>query len=224
LPRHDERVLALVRDARRDGNRGQRAFETLLRDLEPDLRKVASRYYINGADYQDVLQEGRIGVWKAVQDFDPNGGMSFRNFCINLCVKRHVITAMAAANRKKYDLHNNSISLDTPISTGDDDNEQSLSDFIQDPNSPMIDGLLVREEFEENALRVKRRLTQLEAAIFDEYSFEESYRDIAESLGIKSKAVDNALMRVRAKSANVYQEYLSETAGDGEKDGEKDEE
>ena len=118
---------------------------------------------------------------------------------------------MAAANRKKYDLHNNAVSLDTPISTGDDENEQSLSDFIQDHAPAMIDQMLVREEFEENATRVRQRLTQLEAAIFDEYSFEESYRDIADSLGVKNKAVDNALMRIRRKSVDVYQEYLSES-------------
>ena len=216
MSRQDEKTLALVREARENTPKGQRAFEKLMRGLEPDLRKIASRYYINGSDYQDVLQECRIGVWKAVQDFDENGGMSFRNFSINLCCKRHVITAMAAANRKKYDLHNNAVSLDTPISTGDDENEQSLSDFIQDQAAPMITHILVREEFDENALRVRKRLTQLEAAIFDEYSFEESYRDIADSLGVKSKTVDNALMRIRRKSVDVYQDFLLESSEDEE--------
>jgi RNA polymerase sporulation-specific sigma factor len=180
-------------------------------ELEPELKKIAKRYYISGSDPQDVLQEGRIGVWKAVQDFDENKDTTFKNFALNLVVKRHVITAVAAANRKKFDLHNNAASLDTAVWTGEDDSEQSLGDFIADTETPLLDQMLQREEYEENSTKVTKRLTPLERAIFLEYSCEESYKDIAEALDIKPKAVDNALMRIRKKANDVWTQYEKAT-------------
>lgn len=188
-----------------------RAFDKILSELEPELKKIAKRYFISGSDPQDVLQEGRIGVWKAVMDFDENKDMSFKNFALNLCVKRHVITAVAAANRKKFDLHNNAASLDTAVWTGEEDSEQSLADFIADTDMPLLDRLVQNEEYEENSNKVTKRLTPLERAIFAEYSCDESYKDIAVALGIKPKAVDNALMRIRKKANDVWTQYENST-------------
>lgn len=191
-------------------SKDERAFERLMRDHEPEIRKLASRFFISGSERQDVIQEGRIGLWKAVHDFDPAGGMTFRNFA-NLCCRRHIITAMAAANRKKYDPLNNAVSLDMPIATSDDDSEQSLADFIQDPTPPTINLMETSEEFSLLSNKVRRKLTQLEEAIFTEYTFDGSYKDIADELGISSKTVDNALIRVRSKSREVFSEYIKES-------------
>ena len=188
-----------------------RAFDKILSELEPELKKIAKRYFISGSDPQDVLQEGRIGVWKAVMDFDESKDMSFKNFALNLCVKRHVITAVAAANRKKFDLHNNATSLDTAVWTGEEDSEQSLADFIADTDTPLLDRLVQNEEYEENSNKVTKRLTPLERAIFAEYSCDESYKDIAVALDIKPKAVDNALMRIRKKANDVWTQHEKST-------------
>lgn len=204
MSKDTEQFLRLLNSAKGGDDR---AFDKILLELEPELKKIAKRYFISGSDPQDVLQEGRIGVWKAVMDFDENKDMSFKNFALNLCVKRHVITAVAAANRKKFDLHNNAASLDTAVWTGEEDSEQSLADFIADTEMPLIDRLVQSEEYEENSEKVTKRLTPLERAIFTEYSYDESYKDIATALGIKSKAVDNALMRIRKKSSEIYQKY-----------------
>ncbi len=203
MSKDTEQFLRLVNSAKGGDDR---AFDKILSELEPELKKISKRYFISGSDPQDVLQEGRIGVWKAVMDFDDSKDMSFKNFALNLCVKRHVITAVAAANRKKFDLHNNAASLDTAVWTGEDDSEQSLSDFIADTEVPLIDRLIQNEEYEEISSKVMKRLTPLERAIFQEYSKEESYKDIADEIKVKPKAVDNALMRIRKKSSEVYQQ------------------
>lgn len=208
MSKDTEQFLRLLKSAK---NGDDRAFDKILFELEPELKKIAKRYYISGSDPQDVLQEGRIGVWKAVQDFDEDKDTTFKNFALNLVVKRHVITAVAAANRKKFDLHNNAASLDTAVWTGEDDSEQSLGDFIADTETPLLDQMLQREEYEENSTKVTKRLTPLERAIFLEYSCEESYKDIAEALDIKPKAVDNALMRIRKKANDVWTQYEKAT-------------
>jgi len=208
MSKDTEQFLRLLNSAKGGDDR---AFDKILLELEPELKKIAKRYFISGSDPQDVLQEGRIGVWKAVMDFDENKDMSFKNFALNLCVKRHVITAVAAANRKKFDLHNNAASLDTAVWTGEEDSEQSLADFIADTEMPLIDRLVQSEEYEENSEKVTKRLTPLERAIFTEYSCDESYKDIAVALDIKPKAVDNALMRIRKKANDVWTQYEKST-------------
>lgn len=208
MSKDTEQFLQLLNSAKGGDDR---AFDRILLELEPELKKIAKRYFISGSDPQDVLQEGRIGVWKAVMDFDENKDMSFKNFALNLCVKRHVITAVAAANRKKFDLHNNAASLDTAVWTGEEDSEQSLADFIADTEMPLIDRLVQNEEYEENSEKVTKRLTPLERAIFTEYSCDESYKDIAVALDIKPKAVDNALMRIRKKANDVWTQYEKST-------------
>ena len=217
----DFETLELVRIANKyrhtDRGRSDQAFGQLLLIYDTDLKKLASRYYINGSDPQDVLQECRLGLLKAVEDFTESGGMSFRNFAINLCVKRHVITAMAAANRKKYDLHNNAVSLDTPISTGDEEGEQSLADFIPDTSFSLIDSICIREEYALLDKELKARLTPLERTIYNAYGLDESYKEIADLTDTQAKTVDNALMRIRKKAMEVRLGYEVCEVGESER-------
>ena len=204
----DFETLELVRIVKKretswDRERSDRAFEQLATSFDTDLKKFASRFYISGSDPQDVLQECRWGLFKAALDFEEDGGMSFRNWAFNLCIKRHVITAMAAANRMKFSHHNNSVSLDTPISTGDDDAEQSLSDFIQDSTMSLLDYFLIHEEYSRFCRELESVLTPLELTIFKAYGLNESYKDMAEITGYTAKTVDNALMRIRKKAIEV---------------------
>ena len=203
----EERLLTWVGKAR---NGDEQAFTHILNDLEPDLRNLASRYYISGSDQQDVLQECRLGVMKAVYDFSEQGGMSFRNFAVSLCCRRHVITAMAAANRKKFYALNTSVSLDEPIGTSEEDGHQTLGDFIQDKSDSVLDRIVMAEEVEHNMTRLTTRLTKLESAILAEYSCDESYKEIADKLDTKPKTVDNGLMRIRKKGAEEYVKYQTD--------------
>jgi RNA polymerase sporulation-specific sigma factor len=182
----------------------RKAFELIIKELENELKKLANKYYISGSDAEDTLQEAHIGVWKAVEDWDINGGMSFKNFTINICCKRHIITAMSTANRKKYDVLNSAISISTPISSGDDDNEQYLSDFIPDTAGSPQDQYISKEEFDANTQQICCKLTKLEKMIFFEYMKGQTYNEIADILCIKTKAVDNALMRIRKKASVLW--------------------
>lgn len=200
----DSQLLNLVRRAKKGDDR---AFSQILKELEPDIKKKTNRFYIRGSEKEDVLQEARIGLWKAIEDFDENGGMAFRYFAVNLCVPRRLITQISSANRNKFKLQNDAISLSTPVRTDLDDSEQSLGDFIEDENNDLLVDILIQEEFEELSEILKVRLTPLEKSVFEKYSEEDSYKDIARALDQTPKAVDNALMRIRKKAREVFTQY-----------------
>lgn len=190
-------LLNLVRKAKLGDDK---AFNDILKILEPDIKKIATKYYIVGSDDQDVIQECRIGVWKAMKDFSESGGMTFRNFSLSLCCKRHLITAMSHANTQKFKLQNEAVSLSAPVSQHEEGGVQTYADYIPDPHSDMAMNYIEREEFENNISIVTSKLTKLEMSIFSQYTYDSSYKDIATALNVKPKTVDNALMRIRKKA------------------------
>jgi len=202
---YDQILKYLVRKAKAGDDR---AFKEIIKILDSDLKKISNKYYIVGSDDNDVLQECRIGVWKAIKDFDENGGMTFKNFSVNLCVKRHLITAMSHANTQKFKLQNDAVSLSTPISQNDEDGVQTYADYIPDPSADLLNQYIIQEEFNTNLELIAEKLTDLEASIFNQYAYNSSYKDIAKALDVKPKTVDNALMRIRKKSSETYQHYL----------------
>ena len=108
----DFRIVRLVNRAKA-GN--QAAFKRLLKMVEPDLKKIAPHFFIVGGDREDVMQELRLGVFKAVNSYDCTKDTTFKNFCVNLVCKRHLATAIASAKRMKNSALNDSISLDAPF-------------------------------------------------------------------------------------------------------------
>lgn len=197
----EEQMQALVKKAKAGD---QAAFSMILKELEYELKKLVKQFYISGADADDTLQEAYIGVWKAVDDWTVDGGMSFRNFAIKICCKRHLITAMTSANRKKYDLLNKAISLTLPLSPNGDDHEQYWGDFIPDEAETPAEQYISQEEYSSYSLKICNKLTKLENKIFIEYMKGQTYSEIAETLNIKTKAVDNALMRIRKKASALW--------------------
>lgn len=178
-------------------------FEKLFSLLQSDLKKMSAQYFIAGADVEDVIQECRIGLWKAIDDYSKTGGMNFKNFAINICCKRHLITAVSHANRKKYAVHNSADSLDAPSSDSDDSN---LADFIQDNKESILDRITEQQFFEEHKTILFDKLTKLELSILQHYLNGYSYNEIAEMINVKQKTVDNALMRIRKKAQMLDEE------------------
>jgi RNA polymerase sporulation-specific sigma factor len=197
-------ILELVKKAKLGD---EKAYDDILKILEKDLKKLSKKFYIVGSDDQDVLQECRIGVWKAIKDFSTEGGMSFKNFAINMCCKRHLKTAITHANTQKFRHQNEAVSLSSPVNS-DDDNCQSYEDYIQDYSSDLEYNYIVKEEFQTNLAIAKNKFTKLELSIFGQFAFNTSYKDIASALDIKAKSVDNTLLRVRKKSSEIYKYYL----------------
>lgn len=218
----DISIIRLVNKAKRGD---EQAFKTLLKLVDSDLKKIAGHYFILGGDKEDVMQELRLGVYKAVNCYDSTKDTSFKNFCINLVCKRHLATAISSAKRMKNSALNDSISLDAPIILGDDGNLQTLADFIPEKQNPydespecnLVEDILIKEEYEINTSRLLEKLTPLEAEIFKKYGLNSSYKEISISLSVPAKCVDNALTRIRKKAAEVYIQFRYENDKDSKK-------
>lgn len=197
----DFRIVRLVNKAKA-GN--EAAFKRLLKMVEPDLKKIAPHFFIVGGDKEDVMQELRLGVFKAVNSYDCTKDTTFKNFCVNLVCKRHLATAIASAKRMKNSALNDSVSLDAPFILNDDGNFHSLGDYIPDKKNPydespevnLVEDLIVKEELEINSTLLLNKLTSLEAEIFVEYGQNSSYKEISQTLQVPAKCVDNALTRI----------------------------
>ena len=190
--------------------------------VEPDLKKIAPHFFIVGGDKEDVMQELRLGVFKAVNSYDCTKDTTFKNFCVNLVCKRHLATAIASAKRMKNSLLNDSVSLDAPFILNDDCNFNSLGDYIPDKKNPfdespevnLVEDIIVKEELEINSTMLLHKLTSLEAEIFVEYGQNSSYKEISQTLQVPAKCVDNALTRIRKKASEVYTQFKEDEKQD----------
>ena len=215
----DFRIVRLVNKAKA-GN--EAAFKRLLKMVEPDLKKIAPHFFIVGGDKEDVMQELRLGVFKAVNSYDCTKDTTFKNFCVNLVCKRHLATAIASAKRMKNSALNDSVSLDAPFILNDDGNFHSLGDYIPDKKNPfdespevnLVEDLIVKEELEINSTLLLNKLTSLEAEIFVEYGQNSSYKEISQRLQVPAKCVDNALTRIRKKASEVYTQFKDDEKKD----------
>ncbi len=215
----DFRIVRLVNKAKA-GN--EAAFKRLLKMVEPDLKKIAPHFFIVGGDKEDVMQELRLGGFKAVNSYDCTKDTTFKNFCVNLVCKRHLATAIASAKRMKNSALNDSVSLDAPFILNDDGNFHSLGDYIPDKKNPydespevnLVEDLIVKEELEINSTLLLNKLTSLEAEIFVEYGQNSSYKEISQTLQVPAKCVDNALTRIRKKASEVYTQFKDDEKKD----------
>lgn len=162
------------------------------------IRFKARSYYLAGADRDDIIQEGMIGLFKAIRDYDPGRQASFHSFA-ELCVTRQMITAVKSATRRKHLPLNGYISLSRPATT-EEDGERLLSDILAakevcDPAEIVIGA------WETSFIRdgVVESLSEFETRVLRLYTQGCSYQEIAEKLGRHAKAVDNALQRVKRK-------------------------
>ena len=161
------------------------------------IRKIAATYYLPGADRDDLWQEGMIGLYKAICDFQPDKHIPFPAFA-RVCITRHLISVVKTSTRQKHALLNASLSLEK--SYGDECNILSLVDLVKARSSDTPEGnVLEREAWREFQLFLQRELSQLEYDVLRLYVDGWSYEQISYSRGISLKAVDNALQRIRRK-------------------------
>ncbi len=188
--------VALVRAAQTGD---QHASCELVKRYRGLIRCKARSYYLVGADRDDIIQEGMIGLFKAIRDYDPGRQASFHSFA-ELCVTRQIITAVKSATRRKHSPLNGYVSLSRSASSADDDGERLLSDILaaRDVCDPAE---IVIGAWETDFIRtgVVEALSPFEADVLRLYTGGSSYQDIAERLGRHTKAVDNALQRVKRK-------------------------
>ncbi|MQA99708.1 MAG: RNA polymerase sporulation sigma factor SigH [Actinobacteria bacterium] len=182
----------------REGN--DRAIDELLNRYRNFARSKARSYFLAGSDRDDVVQEGMIGLYKAVRDFDLQQETPFRAFA-ELCISRQILTAIKTANRNKHRPLNSSVSLDAPLYDGGDGEQRSLGDGLMMPPSVADPVELVISAQEIEAIRdsMRENLTELEGDVLRLYMDGKSYEEIAGALGNHVKSIDNALQRIKRK-------------------------
>ncbi len=186
----------LVVDAR-EGD--QVALSELLDRYRRFARAKARSYFLVGGDRDDVVQEGMIGLYKAIRDYDPVHEASFRSFA-ELCITRQILTAIKTATRQKHVPLNTYVSFDRPQHSGDGDGGRTLGDTIPDiEGADPLRQLLDSDELRELRETFRELLSGLEADVLNLYVEGRSYQEIAESLGRHVKSVDNALQRIKRK-------------------------
>ncbi|SHJ37429.1 RNA polymerase, sigma 30 subunit, SigH [Geosporobacter subterraneus DSM 17957] len=184
----------VVEDAR---NGDAQAQEYLIKKYKNFVRAKARSYFLIGADREDIIQEGMIGLFKAIRDFRSDKLSSFRAFA-ELCITRQIITAIKTATRQKHIPLNSYVSLNKPIY--DEESDRTLLDVlsgakISDPEELIIS----REELGHIESKIGEILSDLEWKVLMSYLQGKSYQEIAEDLDRHVKSIDNALQRVKRK-------------------------
>ncbi len=187
----DEQVVDFARDS------NDVALEYLINKYRNFVRAKARSYFLIGADREDIIQEGMIGLYKAIRDFRPDKLASFRAFA-ELCITRQIITAIKTATRQKHIPLNSYVSLNKPIY--DEESDRTLLDVISGSKVTDPEELVIsREEFVDIENKMGEFLSDLEWKVLMFYLEGKSYQEIADDLSRHVKSIDNALQRVKRK-------------------------
>ena len=201
----DEEMICLFRDG------DQEAMERLLEKYKGMVLGKAKSMYILGGDSEDLIQEGMLGLFKAVRDFDSGRDASFRTFA-QLCVTRQLYTAVKASARKKHLPLNSAVSLSSPLreENGDERDEELLDFLVADSSSNPEEYLIGQEETERLEEMIEKELSPLEKQVLDLYLTGMGYVEIAHVLNRDEKSTDNALQRIRAKTRACLRKWRNE--------------
>ncbi|MGE7022333.1 RNA polymerase sporulation sigma factor SigH [Solibacillus cecembensis] len=187
----DEAIVGQVHQGNSD------ALDFLISKYRLFVKAKARSYFLIGADKEDIIQEGMIGLYKAIRDFKEDKLASFRAFA-ELCITRQIITAIKTATRQKHIPLNSYISLDKPIY--DEESERTLMDVITSPISEDPEHLIInREDYSHLEKKMGEVLSELEQQVLIRYLEGQSYNEISEELNRHVKSIDNALQRVKRK-------------------------
>ncbi len=191
----DEEIIGRIR--RQDSD----AVDYLLEKYKNAVRQKARALYIIGGDRDDLIQEGMIGLYKAIRDYDSTKDASFGYFA-DLCISRQIYDAIKASNRKKNIPLNTYISLNSPIYNSYNEREDTLSiidKIYQDNNTNPEELVIDKERTSMLEYELERRLSNLEKEVVKLYVVGMKYTEIAAILNKEPKSIDNALQRIRAK-------------------------
>lgn len=179
----------------------QRALNCLIQRYNDVVSMKANKFFMVGAEKEDMIQEGMIGLYKAVKSFNTEKQNSFKTFA-NMCIERQLITAVKNSNRQKHIPLNSSVSLNA--AAYDDNEDMDKMDvldvkILNDPSDIIAD----REYFENMENKIKENLSDFELQVLYEYEKGKSYAAIAEKLNAKIKSVDTAIQRIRKKANKI---------------------
>ena len=194
----DDELIRRLRDG--DGS----VMDYLMEKYKDLVRRKARLMYLPGADQEDLIQEGMIGLFKAFRDFRPDKLASFHAFA-EICVTRQIITAIKTATRQKHIPLNSYVSLNKPIY--EEESDRTLLDVITEGRNTDPEELLIgRESYVSIESRIDEALSPLERRVLAAYLDGKSYQEIAQMLDRHVKSIDNALQRVKHKLEKLMEE------------------
>ena len=192
---NDEQLIELIKSG------DKYAIDFLIEKYKDLVNMKVSKYFIIGAEKEDIIQEGMIGLFKAIQSFKSDKQNSFKTFA-NLCIERQLITAIKTSNRQKHMPLNSYLSLSaSAYNNEDDDSDSSMIEFFdshttEDP----LETLTKKEYYQTVENAIDKSLSDFEKQVLRRFIKGESYVNIAESLNTPVKSVDNAIKRIRKKA------------------------
>ena len=181
------------------------AIDYILYKYKGFVKAMARRYFLIGGDCDDLIQEGMIGLYKSMRDYDESKNVSFKTFS-EMCVIRQMLTAIKTANRLKHRPLNGFVSLSRPMF--DEEDDKALEDILKDKNVMSPEDIFIENEcFENLENQMCSHMTELEQKVVRMYLEGKSYSDISEELGKSIKSIDNALQRAKGKLAKYINQY-----------------
>ena len=182
------------------------ALEYLINKYKNIVKCKARSYYLIGADKEDIIQEGMIGLYKAIRDYDKDKLASFKAFA-EICITRQIITAIKTATRQKHIPLNSYVSLNKPIY--DEESDRTLLDIVTGVNTSDPEELMIgREELDFMEGKIGEILSELEWEVLMSYVDGMSYQEIAANLDRHVKSIDNALQRVKRKLEGILENKM----------------
>lgn len=192
---NDEEILLEIK------NGNENALEFLISKYKNLVNNKVSKYFIIGAEKEDIVQEGLIGLFKAIKDYDKTKQNSFKSFA-SLCIERQIITAIKTSNRQKHLPLNSSLSLNNTVN--DNDNETSFLEILDAPNvEDPLETITKKEYFTHIKSKLNSNLSDFEKKVLYNYIEGNSYTNIAEKLDMPVKSIDNAIQRIRKKLPKI---------------------
>lgn len=189
--KNDDEIIEMIKKGDND------ALNYLMSKYKELVNMKVSKYFIVGAEKDDIIQEGMIGLFKAVKNYNSSIEGSFKTFA-NMCIERQLITAIKTSNRQKHIPLNTSVSLNTSYD-GDEDHDlldRFNAGIAEDP----LDTITKKEYYKQVETSIDSALSKFEKQVLERYINGESYVQIAEKLDLPVKSIDNAIQRIRKKA------------------------
>ena len=191
----DEEIISQIKSGDKD------ALSYLLEKYKNLVNIKVSKYFMIGAEKEDILQEGMIGLFKAIQSFNEEKQNSFKSFA-NICIERQLITAIKSSNRQKHMPLNTYLSLNTAAyDNNEDDSVELIDTFNNKTAEDPLETIMKKEYYSEVEEAINKNLSKFEKQVLDRYLKGESYVTIAKRLDSPVKSVDNAIQRIRKKAS-----------------------
>ena len=190
----DEQIVSYVKQG------DEKALSYILEKYKELVNMKVGKYFMIGAEREDIVQEGMIGLYKAIRSFNPDKQNTFKSFA-NICIERQLITAIKSSNRQKHMPLNSYLSLNTAAYDNNEEDSVELIDtfngkIVEDP----LETIMKKEYYNEVENNVNKHLSKFEKQVLDRFIKGESYVTIAKKLDSPVKSVDNAIQRIRKKA------------------------